>query len=81
MGRRAEMSCCSVGMKVYESKRWETRGITNERRYESKDSREMVNCSISPVSVVALLLWLEARERYRRGQGVSFSGGEGCESD
>lgn len=46
---------------------------TNERRYESNDSREIENCSISPE------LSDDSRdERYLRGQWPFSSEGEGC---
>ncbi len=52
---------------------------TNDRRYESKDSREMEKCSMSPAAAPAelLLLSLDVRARYRRGQVASFSTGDG----
>lgn len=49
---------------------------TNDRLYESNDSREMGKCSISPLALM-LLLSLDVRERYRLGQAASFSIGDG----
>lgn len=48
---------------------------TNERRYESKDSREMEKCSMSPK---LLLVSVDVRERYFRGHWPFSSGGDGC---
>lgn len=46
---------------------------TKDRRYESKDSREMENCSISPE------LSDDSRdERFLRGHWLFSSAGEGC---
>jgi hypothetical protein len=47
---------------------------TKDRLYESKDSREIEKCSISPTS---LRVSVELRDRYLRGHDASFSVGEG----
>lgn len=48
---------------------------TNDRLYESKDSREMEKCSMSPK---LLLVSLDVRARYFRGHWAFSSGGDGC---
>lgn len=60
---------------------WETvdRARTNDLRYESKDSREMEKCSMSPK---LLRVSLEVRAvRYLRGHWPFSSVGEGCVHD
>lgn len=49
--------------------------LTNERLYESKDSLEMENGSISAKLLVVLEDALDGLER--RGQKLFFSGGDG----
>lgn len=49
--------------------------LTNERLYESKDSLEMENGSISAKLLVVLEDELDGLER--RGQKLFFSGGDG----
>lgn len=52
---------------------------TNERLYESKDSREMEKCSISPLSV-RVSVELRPEPRYLRGHRPFSSVGDGCAS-
>jgi len=48
--------------------------MSKDRLYESKDSREMEKCSISPK---LLGVSVEVRDKYRRGHVVLFSVGDG----
>lgn len=50
---------------------------TNDRRYESKDSREMEKCSMSPK---LLRVSIDVRDvvKYRFGHDGSLSVGDGC---
>lgn len=87
-GLLALMSCCtSIISKTlgFMPGEWDggkgAKTRTNDRRYESNDSREMGKCSISPLPPLPppplLLRSLDVRARYRRGQAPSRSIGDG----